>query len=78
MPGVATVLNIYPSEHLAVVVLTNASDWCNIGRIALDIAATVLPRYAETRRGRQPTSELDEHADRRSRASRTIDGYDAA
>lgn len=69
-PGVATVLNIYPADRLAVVVLTNAGGG-NIERIAQDIAATVLPRYAETRRQRTaqpappmtpppftPTSEL--------------------
>ncbi|HEX7778169.1 MAG TPA: serine hydrolase domain-containing protein [Vicinamibacterales bacterium] len=57
MPGVATVLNLYPAEHLAVVVLTNASGG-NIGRIANEIAATVLPKYAETRQQRtsQPAS----------------------
>jgi hypothetical protein len=51
MPGVATVLNLYPTEHLAIVVLTNASGG-NIGRIATEIAATVLPKYAETRQQR--------------------------
>ena len=51
MPGVATVLNLYPAERLAVVVLTNASGG-NIGRIANEIAATVLPKYAETRQQR--------------------------
>jgi CubicO group peptidase (beta-lactamase class C family) len=51
MPGVATVLNLYPSERLAVVVLTNASGG-NIGRIANEIAASVLPKYAETRQQR--------------------------
>jgi CubicO group peptidase (beta-lactamase class C family) len=52
MPGVATVLNLYPSENLAVVVLTNKSDGAPF-RIAEEIAATVLPRYAATRAERR-------------------------
>jgi CubicO group peptidase (beta-lactamase class C family) len=52
MPGVATVLSLYPSENLAVVVLTNKSDGAPF-RIAEEIAAAVLPRYAATRADRR-------------------------
>ena len=51
MPGVATVLNLYPSENVAVVVLANKSGAAPF-RIAEEIAA-VLPRYAATRQGRR-------------------------
>lgn len=46
MPGVATVLNLYPEEGVAVVVLTNTSNRV-VGRIAQEIAAAVLPGYGE-------------------------------
>lgn len=46
MPGVSTVLNIYPSENMAVVVLS--SSGFPTGRIAQDIAAVLVPKYAET------------------------------
>jgi len=52
MPGVATVLNLYPSENLAVVVLTNKSDGAPF-RIAEEIAAALLPRYAAARADRR-------------------------
>lgn len=52
MPGVATVLNLYPSENVAVVVLANKSDGAPF-RIAEEIAAAVLPRYAATRAERR-------------------------
>jgi CubicO group peptidase (beta-lactamase class C family) len=58
MPGVATVLNLYPTENLAVVVMTNKSDGAPF-RIAEEIAATMLPRYAAergARRARQAAS----------------------
>jgi CubicO group peptidase (beta-lactamase class C family) len=46
MPGVRTVLNLYPSEDLAIVVLTNTlSD--RVDEIAQRIAAVILPKYAE-------------------------------
>lgn len=54
MPGVATVLNLYPTEDMAVVVLGNASG--NMPRIASEIAATMLPKYAAARRARAPAS----------------------
>ncbi len=55
MPGVSTVLNLYPTENLAVVVLT--SSGAPTGQIAQDIAAAVLPTYADSlrvRRAQQP------------------------
>jgi CubicO group peptidase (beta-lactamase class C family) len=52
MPGVATVLNLYPSENVAIVVLTNKSDGAPF-RIAEEIAAAILPRYAATRAERR-------------------------
>lgn len=48
MPGVATILALYPSSGVAIVVLTNASTPA-AGRIAQEIAAAVLPGYAERR-----------------------------
>jgi len=45
MPGVRTVLNLFPTENLAVVVLTN-SETNGLGRVAGEIAAAMLPRYA--------------------------------
>ena len=43
MPGVATVLNLYPSERVAIVVLANTS--APVGRVANAIASIVLPSY---------------------------------
>jgi CubicO group peptidase (beta-lactamase class C family) len=48
MPGVATVLAMYPAENVAIVVLTNMS--ADIGRVYREIERVVLPRYAEGRR----------------------------
>jgi CubicO group peptidase (beta-lactamase class C family) len=45
MPGVSTVLHIYPDDRVAVVVLTNQSN-NRITRIAESLAATVMPEYA--------------------------------
>lgn len=50
MPGVATILNIYPTEDLAVVVLLNKLDRAARDRIAQEIAAALLPRYAASLR----------------------------
>lgn len=52
MPGVSTVLNLYPSENVAVVVLSNKSSPAPF-RIAEEVAAAVLPRYEATRRERR-------------------------
>jgi CubicO group peptidase (beta-lactamase class C family) len=46
MPGVNTTLNLYPTENLAIVVLTNAaSGW---GTIQEDIAGVMLKGYADS------------------------------
>lgn len=45
MPGVLTALNIFPTENIAVVALTNGGG--NPFGIAEDIAAVLLPKYAE-------------------------------
>jgi CubicO group peptidase (beta-lactamase class C family) len=52
MPGVATMLRLYPAENVAVVVLANKSGGLP-SRIAEEIAAAVLPRYEATRRERR-------------------------
>lgn len=46
MPGVSTVMNLYPTENVAVVVLTGTG--AQPGRIAQDIAAALIPRYADS------------------------------
>ena len=56
MPGVATAMNLYPNENLAVVVLANTSTRPDF--IALDIAGLFLPHYADSlvvRRARPTT-----------------------
>jgi CubicO group peptidase (beta-lactamase class C family) len=45
MPGVRTTLQLFPSEDLAVVVLTNRSNFA-IDKIAKEVVAAVLPKYA--------------------------------
>jgi hypothetical protein len=52
MPGVNTVLNLYPSERLVVVALANQSGPTPF-RVAEEIAATLLPRYAAERAARR-------------------------
>jgi CubicO group peptidase (beta-lactamase class C family) len=47
MPGVATVLNIYPDEQLVVVVLTNRSVSGAMARVAGAIAGMLLPGHAD-------------------------------
>jgi CubicO group peptidase (beta-lactamase class C family) len=47
MPGVATVLNIYPDEELVVVVLTNRSVSGAMARIAGAVAGVLLPGHAD-------------------------------
>ena len=50
MPGVATILNLYPTEDLAVVVLMNASSTPSRARIADQITAAILPAFAAAMR----------------------------
>ena len=52
MPGVSTVLKLYPAENVAIVALANKNGPAPF-RIAEEIAAAVLPRYAATRRERR-------------------------
>lgn len=52
MPGVNTVLNLYPTEKLVVVALANQSGATPF-RVADEIAATLLPRYAPERAARR-------------------------
>jgi CubicO group peptidase (beta-lactamase class C family) len=47
MPGVATLMRIYPEEDAAVVVLTNAADNAAVGQITRAVMSALLPRYAE-------------------------------
>ncbi|HSJ23414.1 MAG TPA: serine hydrolase domain-containing protein [Longimicrobiales bacterium] len=53
MPGVATVLNLYPEAGLAVVVLTNRSHPPSVARVAHTIASVLLPDFAATAAARQ-------------------------
>jgi CubicO group peptidase (beta-lactamase class C family) len=48
MPGVATAMNLYPTENLAIVALTNGGG--NPFAIAQDIAGIVLPKYGDSLR----------------------------
>jgi CubicO group peptidase (beta-lactamase class C family) len=47
MPGVSTVMRIYPEEDLAVVVLTNTSGTGAVPEIERAIASALIPRYAK-------------------------------
>jgi CubicO group peptidase (beta-lactamase class C family) len=51
MPGVATVLMLYPAESLAVVVLTNTSG-APTARIAAAMTSAVVPEFARVRQAR--------------------------
>jgi CubicO group peptidase (beta-lactamase class C family) len=73
MPGVATILMLYPAESLAVVVLANRSG-VPIGRIAAAMTSAVSPRYADARRKR---AEEDRQADARRDAARAAAGASA-
>jgi CubicO group peptidase (beta-lactamase class C family) len=46
MPGVSTVLQMYPEAGVVIVVLTNQSN-SRIGRIADDLAAVMMPDFAK-------------------------------
>ncbi len=56
MPGVRTVLNLYPSEDLVVVALTNSAI-DSVDDIAEQIAAALLPQYADALRQTKPKQE---------------------
>ena len=51
MPGVATVLVLFPTEDLAITVLTNGEGFIP-GQLVDPIAGTVLPKYALTQQAR--------------------------
>ena len=51
MPGVSTALNLYPTENMVVTVLS--STGFPTGMIAQDIAAVLVPKYADTLRARR-------------------------
>jgi CubicO group peptidase (beta-lactamase class C family) len=61
MPGVATILSLYPTQGLVVVVLSNQSSGLP-GRIATEIASAVLPpsygRALAARRAATPAPQL--------------------
>jgi len=63
MPGVRTIMRIYPTEDLAVVVLTNCSpadvpgEKDAITQIEEDIVAALVPSYADTRRAKPNNPE---------------------
>ena len=48
MPGVSTVLQLYPEDSVVVVVLTNQSN-AFVGRIAAELAAAAMPDFAARR-----------------------------
>jgi hypothetical protein len=52
MPGVQTILALYPAEDVAVVVLTNMV--VDVGRPFRQIERVILPKYAEARRRAEP------------------------
>lgn len=51
MPGVSTMLSLYPGERLGVVVLLNVSDGEARSRIFERVVEAALPRYRAARRG---------------------------
>jgi CubicO group peptidase (beta-lactamase class C family) len=51
MPGVSTMLALYPDQDVAIVVLLNALDREQRVEIAREIAAVVIPGYREARAG---------------------------
>lgn len=53
MPGVSTMLALYPEHDVAVAVLLNSLDREQRVEIAREIAAVVIPRYAAARRAPQ-------------------------
>lgn len=55
MPGVSTALYLYPTEGMVVVVLTNKRNPA-MNRIAQEMAAAMLPRYATSLRQRLAAS----------------------
>ncbi len=64
MPGVSTMLALYPEEDVAIVVLLNALDREQRVEIAREIAAVVIPGYREARAQAEANSEPREGEER--------------
>ena len=56
MPGVSTLLFLYPEQNVAIVVMTNRSEG-GIVRIDEEIAVVVLPKYSANRALRRATDQ---------------------
>lgn len=54
MVGSTAILKLFPSENLAIAVLTNTFDESAVIDVQQEIAAAVLPAYAEARRAAAP------------------------
>ena len=63
MPGVSTMLALYPEEEVAIVVLLNAMDREQRVDIAREIAAVVIDGYAEAREQAAPADETESAGD---------------
>lgn len=61
MPGVSTVLNLYPDQNVVVVVLTNRSNNV-VGAIAQELAGAVLPGYSDRVRERRAAAAAERPA----------------
>jgi CubicO group peptidase (beta-lactamase class C family) len=61
MPGVNTILGLYPSEDLAVVVLANTTSSTPF-RVASEIVAALVPRYADSLKARRARAKPPEPA----------------
>jgi CubicO group peptidase (beta-lactamase class C family) len=59
MPGASTILNIFPTEDVAVVALTNTNNEVVL-EIADRIAAAVIPKYSETLEAKSKKDEKSE------------------
>lgn len=57
MPGVSTTLALYPSEGVAVVVLTNKANK-STSAIARELVAAVVPKYATAVREKRAQSQI--------------------
>ncbi|MBM4189027.1 MAG: beta-lactamase family protein [Gemmatimonadetes bacterium] len=53
MPGVSTVLALYPNERVAIALLTNARSPVHPEYLVKEIMATLSPRFADSLRARQ-------------------------
>jgi hypothetical protein len=75
MPGVATMLNLYPSDSVVVVVMTNRDNGAPaITRVASLIAGIMLPRYIATRDERRAAAAGRPPEQRSTRPDSTVIG----